>query len=460
MTQKDIQDCIAAQRTFFSQNTTREYRFRMDQLSCLAKAIRAYEKLLTNALHADMKKPAFEAFTSEIAVPLLDISFTKKHLKRWMKPTYYKKTALSPFAKAQTIPEPRGNVLIIAPWNYPVHLALLPLVSSIAAGNCSLIKPSEITPETSRVLTKMIAEYFDPGFITCVEGAVQETQWLLEEQYDYIFFTGSTHVGKIVMRAAAKHLTPLTLELGGKCPVIVGADANINQAAKDIIWGTCANAGQTCVAPDHVLVHQSQKDAFIAACKTHIHTLYGKNPQKSPDYARIVSDSHFDRLVGLLEGQDILCGGTHNKKERYIAPTLVSPKGKNPKIMQEEIFGPLLPIISFSQTKEVVTHIQSHPSPLAIYLYAKKSITKDMIIPHTKSGAVSVNSVLSYTAHPGLPFGGVGDSGFGAYHGKHGFDAFTYARTIYTQNNPQRSAFRFPPYSAKTLRLAKKIFRI
>lgn len=460
-TSSSILGIIQQQRVYFSIGSTYSVLSRIQTLKKFKKALVAHEKAIQEALYKDLKKPSFEAFSGELFLVLQEIKLALRSLESWTQPYHVSTPWYLWPSKSSVHPEPRGCVLIIAPWNYPLQLNLIPLIGAIAAGNCALIKPSEFAPHTAAILDQIISKIFDPGHVSVIQGDSTIAQQLLIHQFDYIFFTGSTRVGKIVMHAAAEYLTPLTLELGGKSPCIIHKDASINLAAKRIAWGKFMNAGQNCVAPDYLLVHKDIKDAFITALKTSITHLYGSDPSYSNDYARIINEQHFDRLSALLSQGTIIVGGQIKKSDLYIAPTVIdNPKLQSP-IMQEEIFGPLLPIITYGHINEAIEFINKKPKPLALYVFSlDHSIIHKKIINETSSGGVGINDVVVQVASVCLPFGGVGMSGFGQYHGKKSFDTFSHYKPI-IKSNRMSFAFRFPPYKKlqhAITTILKKIF--
>jgi aldehyde dehydrogenase (NAD+) len=424
-------------------------------LSALRETIRRRENDIVAALAEDFGKPEPEAILTEILPVMQEIRHTLRHLGRWMRPRRVAPT-LATFGTASRIrSEPRGTCLIISPWNYPFNLAIEPLVSCIAAGNSAILKPSEMTPATSAVIARIVAETFDPGLATVVEGGKEVATELLALPFDHIFFTGSPAVGKIVMEAAAKHLASVTLELGGKSPTIVGPDADIDGAARWVAFGKFANAGQTCIAPDHLFVHESVRDGFIAALRKRIAAAYGDNPLASPHLARIVNDRHAGRLRGLLDdatarGARLVGGG--RQEGTHMEPTLLEAVTPEMEIDREEIFGPVLPVMAYSDIDEVIARINGRPKPLALYIFDRKRAFAERIISATSSGGVGVNLTVIHYSHPGLPFGGVNNSGFGAYHGLHGFREFSHERGI-MENRFSAVPMLFPPYTERARRL-------
>ncbi|MBD2356908.1 aldehyde dehydrogenase [Tolypothrix sp. FACHB-123] len=443
-----INDIIHKQREFFQTGKTKDVAFRIEKLKILKQAVIENEQAIIQALKADLNKPEFEAYATEILV-YKEIDYAIKHIKTWTKP----QKAAVPLEflqySAKIYPDPLGVVLIIGPWNYPFNLMIGPLVGAIAAGNCTILKPSELAPHTSSLLAGIIAKYFDPAYIALVEGGVETSQNLLAEKFDYIFFTGGTNVGRIVMEAAAKHLTPVTLELGGKSPCIVDTEINLEHTVKRIIWGKFVNAGQTCIAPDYILVDKKIKINLVEGLKKTIKEFYGDNPETSPDYARIISTKHFDRLVNLLKNGEVIIGGKTNLAERYIAPTLLENVSLDNAIMQEEIFGPILPIIEYDDIQEAIALINSRPKPLALYLFSQNKNLQQRILQETTSGGVCLNDTIMQYGVPSLPFGGVGDSGIGSYHGKAGFDTFSHRKSVLQNSFLFDLNWRYAPYQGK-----------
>jgi aldehyde dehydrogenase (NAD+) len=440
-------DLLQRHRDFFATGATRDLGFRLAQLQKLRVGIVQYQDEIVAAATADLGRPAFEGYFEVGAISELD--YVLKHLRSWARPRKVSLPLNQKPGSAWVQPEPLGVALIIGPWNYPFQLMISPLIGAIAAGNCALLKPSELAPATSRVLAKLVAEVFDPAHVTLVEGGVETAQALLAERFDHILFTGGERVGKVVMQAAAQHLTPVTLELGGKSPCIVTPDADLAVTARRIVWGKGLNAGQTCIAPDYVLVQESLKPALVEALKQHIQAYYGDKPAQSPDFSRIVNEGQFDRLVSLLDRGNILIGGDHNRSERFIAPTLIDGVTWDDPIMQEEIFGPILPILTYRTLDEAISAINQRPKPLALYLFSKDKATQDRVIHHTTSGSLCINDVILQVAVWDLPFGGVGKSGIGHYHGPHSFNTFSHLKSILKKPFWMDLDWRYPPYDGK-----------
>ncbi|WP_088239571.1 aldehyde dehydrogenase [Calothrix rhizosoleniae] len=453
-----IGDIIHKQRDFFATGNTKNINFRIQQLKKLKQIIMDSEESIYQALKLDLNKPQFESFATEIVLITKEIDYTIKHLKTWVKAkkvqVYWQ---LLP-ASAKVYPEPLGVVLIIGAWNYPFLLAIEPLIGAIAAGNCAIIKPSELAPHTSTLIAEMIGKHFPPEYIAVVEGGVETSQDLLQERFDHIFFTGGKAVGKIVMTAAAKHLTPVTLELGGKSPCIVDRDIDMQKTAKRIIWGKFINAGQTCLAPDYLLVNSHIKEDLLIAIKQNLQLFYGENPQLSSDYPRNINTKHFQRLEKFLQSGEIIIGGDTNKDELYISPTVIDHVNWDDAVMQDEIFGPILPIITYTDISAAIATINSHPKPLALYLFSRDQNLQKQVLQSTSSGGVCINETVMHCSVPGLPFGGVGDSGIGRYHGKASFDTFSHYKSTYKNPFWVDINWRYPPYKGK-LSFLKQLLR-
>lgn len=451
---------LQEQAEFFNSGGTKDPAVRIEQLKKLKNVIMKYEAVISEALFKDLKKSEFEAFLAEIGIAYLGINHAVANVKKWAKP----KRASTPFpllpARSWTMAEPHGQVLIIAPWNYPFQLNIAPLIDAIAAGNTAVLKPSELAPHTSAVVAKIIYEAFDPSYVFTVEGGIEKTQFLLREKFDYIFFTGGTQIGKIIMEAASKNLTPLTLELGGKSPVIVDKNASLTLAAKKIAWGKFLNAGQTCTAPDYVLAHIDVKDELIKIIEYYVKTFYGTDPQKSQDYPRIINSKHFTRIKNLIKNTNIIFGGIINEKELYISPTVVKDVSLTHPVMKEEIFGPVLPVIGFSEIDDAISIVRGMSKPLALYLFTSDKKIERKILLGVSSGGVMINDISVQVANHHLPFGGVGLSGVGAYHGKSGFDTFSHIKSVMKAPRFIDIPLRYPPYKNKNkLKLLKFLFR-
>ena len=457
VTNQDIKRIVTKQKLFFATGVTRDVSYRLSMLQKLRQALIAREADIMEALRKDLNKGEEEAFTTEIGMVYKELSFIMKNLRKWSKPRKVK-TSATHFGSRGTIrPEPYGSVLVIAPWNYPWQLAAAPLIGALAAGNTAIIKPSELTPAVSKVITSLIRDTFDEEYVAVVEGGPEVSTALLEQDVDYIFFTGSVNVGRIVMQAAAKHLTPVTLELGGKSPCIVHKDAPLDLAAKRIIFGKFTNAGQTCVAPDYLLVHSSVKEPLIAAMQRTINDFYGEKPLANPNYGRIVTDKHYRRLEQFLKDGNVVHGGEANPDKQMIEPTLLDEVTWDMPVMQEEIFGPILPILTYEEPSEVVSTVNTHPKPLALYLFTQDHSVQDLIMSQIPFGGGCVNDTLMHLATPYLPFGGVGSSGTGAYHGEYSFETFSHMKSVLHQTNLFDFSFRYPGKGG--LKLLRKLMK-
>lgn len=455
---KDVGEIVTAQRTFFNSGKTGDVSFRTRQLGILQHAVKENEKTIIDALYADLRKTPYEAYLTEVGIVLEDLRFCMKKTARWAKPRRVRTPFYHLPASSWIYPEPYGLALIIAPWNYPFQLAMTPLAAAISAGNCAVIKPSEFSAHTSEVIADLAGRYFDPAHIAAVTGGVEASTALLAEKFDKIFFTGSPNVGRIVMTAAARHLTPVTLELGGKSPCIVESDADIPLSAKRIVSGKFINAGQTCIAPDYLMVHHSVRDRLIDEIKKYIERFFGENPGNSPEYPRIINGRHLERLVGLMSGTTLICGGDYDPQTLFLSPTLVTDVDMSHPVMQEEIFGPILPVISYNGIAEVIDMVNSRPKPLALYLFTGDSRTAETVLKRVSFGGGCVNDTLIHFATPYLPFGGVGNSGMGSYHGRFGFDAFTHYKGVMKNTFMIDFPFRYPPFF-KYIKLLKKVLR-
>ncbi|BFH60925.1 aldehyde dehydrogenase [Paenibacillus azoreducens] len=449
---------IQKQKHFYSTGATRPYEERLRQLKRLKGALVAYEKQIISALKQDLNKSELESFSTEIGIVYEELSFTVKHLHSWMKPKKAKTALTHIGSKGRIIPEPYGTALIIAPWNYPYQLAVSPLIGAIAAGNTVVLKPSELSPATSALLAEILESLFDEEYVAVVQGGPEVSQELLDQAVDYIFFTGSVHVGKIVMQAAAKRLIPLTLELGGKSPCIVHADAPLKLTAQRLVFGKFTNAGQTCIAPDYLLVHRSVKNELIAHTREAVAEFYGAEPLSNAAYGRIVSERHFRRLASFLQDGNILFGGQTAPDRLVIEPTLMDQVTWDTPVMQEEIFGPILPVLEYDHIQEAIDMINERPKPLALYLFTKEPEIEEMVVGSVSYGGGCINDTLMHIATPHLPFGGVGESGMGAYHGRGSFDTFTHYKSVLKQTNLFDIKFRYPS-SKNGLKIMRKLMK-
>lgn len=453
-----VRAVVAAQRRFFASGKTRDLGFRIEALKTLRATLLRREAEIKAALALDLGKPSFEAVSVEVGFVVGELNEAINHTRAWAKPRWVMPTVLTLPGSAFIRPDPLGVVLNIAPWNYPIQLAFAPLVGAVAAGNCAVLKPSELAPHTSHLIAELVAEVFDPGHVTVVEGGIEASQHLLAERFDHVFFTGSTGVGRIVMQAAAKHLTPVTLELGGKSPCVVEMDADLPTAARRILWGKFSNAGQTCVAPDYILVHESIKPALVERLRSSIEEMFGEDPKKSAHYGRIISQRHLRRLQGMLGGAHVLCGGEASEEERYLAPTLVDGISWDHPLMQEEIFGPILPILSYRTLDEAIGLINARPKPLALYCFTSNNQSIDRVLAETSSGGACINDTMMHVSVPGLPFGGVGESGMGSYHSRKSFDTFSHLKSVLKRGSWPDPRFRYAPYAETAFTVIRRYF--
>lgn len=415
------------------------------------------EDELLEALRLDLGKPRVEGYVTDIAFVLSELRLMVRNLEKWNAPVRVRTPLASLPGRSRRVPQPLGVVLVIAPWNYPVQLLLVPAAGAIAAGNAVVMKPSEISSHTSNLLARLVPRYMDARAVAVVEGGVPETTELLEQRFDHIFYTGNGTVGRVVMTQAAKHLTPVTLELGGKSPAIVDSSARLDVTARRIAWGKWLNAGQTCVAPDYVLVERSRELALVEELTKCIGDFYGSDPRLSDSYGRIVSDRHFDRLVAMLGDGTVATGGHSVREERYIAPTVLTNVATDAKLMSEEIFGPLLPIIPVNDISEAIRFVRSRPHPLALYVFSENDRAIDRVVGETSSGGVTVNGTLLHLTNPNLPFGGIGESGMGAYHGMTGVRVFQHLKPVLSRGTRPDPSIAYPPYTKAKLRIIRRL---
>lgn len=445
-------------RENFHTGLTRSAAYRQEQLTGLLRFLTECETDIMAALRADLGKSAAESFATEIGFTAAEVKLTLKNLAAWMRPKKVPTGLLVQPGKSYIYPEPLGVVLIIGPWNYPIQLCLSPLIGALAAGNCVVLKPSELAPACSKLLCRELPQYIDSKCLSVMEGGVAETTALLEQQFDHIFYTGNGRVGRIVMTAAAKNLTPVTLELGGKSPCIVDASADLDAAARRIVWGKFTNAGQTCVAPDYVLADATIENALLDKMRIAALDFFGSNPKASPDYGRIVNVHHYKRLFTLLNGSgDVFIGGKGDESECYFAPTILRHVMPDAPVMADEIFGPILPVIAVKNMDDAVAFVNARPKPLALYLFSSSKSVQDRVIAATSSGSVCVNHVMLQIAVPSLPFGGVGASGMGVYHGKSTFDTFTHFKSVLTKPTWFDPSLLYPPYKSTFMKLIRWI---
>ncbi|WBM73428.1 aldehyde dehydrogenase [Saprospira grandis] len=441
-----IPELLAQQRSFFASQQTKSLQFRKAQLERLHQKIVEREQEILAALHSDLRKHEFEAYSTELGFVLVELKKAIQQLPKWMKAQKVGTPLFLFNAGSEIRAEPYGLSLIIGPWNYPFQLLFAPLIGALAAGNTAILKPSELAPATSAISAEIIREAFPPHYVACLEGGVPVAQALLKERFDYIFFTGGTKVGKIIYQAAAQHLTPVTLELGGKSPCLVDRDTDLKATAKRIVWGKFTNAGQTCIAPDYVLVDKAVKEPLIAEMKRQIKKAYGDNPQQSDSLARIINAAHFNRLIAYLKDGEIAAGGDYEEEERYLSPTLMTEVDLNSPLMQEEIFGPILPIISYDSLPAAIEFINQRPKPLALYVFSKNDKHVERVLAETSAGGACVNDTLLHIVNPNLPFGGVGDSGIGAYHGESSFQLFSHQKSVLKRSFLIDDPVRYAPY--------------
>jgi len=454
----EIRAIVDRQKDFFKSQKTRDVDFRKTCLLNLRKELQKREKQVAKAMYDDFRKPEFETVMTETGIVINELNLAIRKVKSWAKSRYVRPVMVNFPSTNRLYKEPFGTVLIIAPWNYPFQLVFSPLIGAIAAGNTVVIKPSEHSANTSRVVSEIIAAVFDPGHVTVIEGDIPVAARLLRERWEYIFFTGSNTVGKIVAKAAAEHLTPTTLEMGGKNPCIVDETASIQMAARRIVWGKFINCGQTCIAPDYILVHESIRDQFIENCKKEITRIYGHNAQQSPDYGRIINHCNFEVLKRSISGEKILFGGNTDPGDLYIEPTLLDNPDKESHVMKHEIFGPVLPVIPYKTEQEINDCINSYEKPLAFYIFSNHSKFIKQLIKNHSFGGGTINDTLVHFANHRLPFGGVGFSGLGAYHGRHSFDTFTFEKGITTRFNWLDLPVRYAPYQGK-MKMLKLILK-
>ena len=454
----NIDKIILKQKEFFHSGKTQNISFRKEMLKKLYTSVKFHENEINNALKADLGKSDFEGFMCEVGLTLTEISYMIKHLKSFAK----RKIVYTPIPQFASVsfkkPSPYGNVLIMSPWNYPFLLSIEPLADAIAAGNTVILKPSAYSPETSKVIAKIIADCFSPEYVAVVTGGRQENAQLLDKKFDLVFFTGSQNVGKEVLRRCAEHLTPAVLELGGKSPCIVDSSAKIKLAAKRIVFGKYLNCGQTCVAPDYILCEKSCEEELILELKVQIKKQYGENPLENKDYGKIINEKHFDRLLSLIDEKKVVIGGKHNRKTFQIEPTLMTGVSFNDAVMGEEIFGPILPVITYDKFSDIFDILKDRQKPLALYIFSQNKKNINSILSGISFGGGCVNDVVIHLATSEMGFGGVGESGMGSYHGKTGFDAFSHTKSIVDKKNFMDLPMRYQPYDRKINARLLKLF--
>lgn len=453
----NYRDIIDKHRDYYYTGETKDIKYRLQKLNALKEAIIKNEDEIVKALNEDLGKSKHEAITTEIGFTLNEIKTVMKGLPKWSKIKRKKTNLINFFGKSYTVREPYGVTLIIGPWNYPFQLVMAPLIGAIAGGNCTVIKPSELSPNTSKIIEKIISDTFDNKYISVVQGGVPETEALLEEHFDKIFFTGSTKVGSIVMSKASKHLTPVVLELGGKSPTIVDNTADLNKAVKRIIFGKGINAGQTCVAPDYVLVHESIKQDFYKAFREIVKELYGNDLLNNKDYGRMINKRNYERVKSYMSDGKLIYGGGTNDNSLHIDLTLIEVEDIDKPIMKEEIFGPILPVISYNSYEEIINIIRKNPDPLALYVFSENQKFINRLIRDIPFGGGCINDTIMHLTNEYLPFGGRGTSGTGNYHGKYSFEAFTHEKSILKSSTLVDLSLRYPPFSEKALNLIKRL---
>lgn len=451
-------DLLLAQRIYFLSDETKSYKFRIKQLTALYHAIKLNEEDILKALQLDLRKPLFEGYATEVGFTLDSIQYFIKNLKKWMKDQKVKTPYHQHISKSFIRHEPLGNVLIIGPYNYPFQLIIEPLAGAIAAGNTCILKPSEYTTNTEKIIVKIIEEIYERQYIAVVTGGKEVTSELLKETFNHIFFTGSEQVGKIVMMAAAKNLTPVTLELGGKSPTIVDCSAKLKIAARRIVWGKFINTGQTCIAPDYIYVHEKIKKRFLKILKKTIVEFYGENIKQNTDYGRMINIRHYKRVSELIDPKKVYFGGEIDEESLYIQPTILENVTWDDAVMKQEIFGPVLPVLSFTDIDEIILLLKKKPKPLALYIFSQNKENQDKILDKLSYGGGCINDTISHVASPYIPFGGAGNSGTGFYHGCYSFETFSNKKSILKKTTLFDPNFTYPPYKDK-IKLIKKIMK-
>lgn len=446
-TETKLRELVEKQRAYFREGKTLSVEARLDALARLKMAVRANEQEIHRALKEDLGKSATESYMCETGITLAELDYVKKHLRSWSRDRRVL-TPLAQFhAKSFTVQEPYGVVLIMSPWNYPVQLTLEPLIGALAAGNCCIVKPSAYSPAVSAVIAKLLREIFPEEYVAVVEGGREENQGLLMQKFDYIFFTGGVNVGKLVMEKASAHLTPVTLELGGKSPCIIDESANLKLAARRLVFGKYLNCGQTCVAPDYVLVHQKVKEDFLSYVKKEIVRMFGERPLENPDYGKIINRKHFERLLGLLDREKLIFGGESDSETLRIAPAVLDNVTENDAVMQEEIFGPILPVLTVRSMEEALSFVNARPKPLAFYVFTQDKNVEQLFLRRASFGGGCVNDTIIHLATSAMGFGGVGNSGMGSYHGKKSFETFSHEKSIVKKYTWLDLPMRYQPYT-------------
>jgi aldehyde dehydrogenase (NAD+) len=448
---------LARLRQTFDSGKTRPIEWRLAQLGEVERMMREHEADFAEALRLDLGKCLFEAVLTEMSFVEAEAKYARKNLAEWMRPQRVRTPMMVQPGRSYIQPEPKGVVLIIAPWNYPLSMVMAPLVGAIAAGNCAVMKPSEITSNTSAAIASILPRYLDGDAFAVVEGGVPETTELLEQRFDHILYTGNERVARVVMAAAAKHLTPVTLELGGKSPCLIDRSADLEVAASRVAWGKFINAGQTCVAPDHVLVHREVSTQFVDLLAAKIKAFYGDDPQQSPDFCRIASERHTARFAQLLEGQKIHTGGRVDVASRFVEPTIVLDPAPDSALMTEEIFGPVLPVLTVDEMHHAIKRVADGPKPLALYLFTKSKALEEAVLERLSAGSVCINDAVIFMVSPELPFGGIGNSGMGRYTGWYGFETFSHLKPVMKRSFRFDAPMRYPPYTETKAKLLKLV---
>ncbi len=443
----DIKRIVERQREFFYQDKTKILRFRMEALNRLEKSIRNHQQDIYRALKKDLNKSEFESYMTEVGMTLAELSYVKKHLPLWNQ----KQWKISPLAQfpssSFTLREPYGVVLVMAPWNYPFMLCMEPLIGALAGGNCCVVKPSAYAPAVSEILSQIISEVFPEKYVAVVNGGREENTLLLEQRFDYIFFTGGVTVGKMVMEKAAEHLTPVTLELGGKSPCIVAKDADLSLAARRLVFGKYLNSGQTCVAPDYLLIDEEIKEEFLSLVVYWIEKMWGKEPLENPDYPKMINEKHYNRVLGLVDGEKITCGGYGKRETLQITPTVLEDIKWDSPVMQEEIFGPILPVLTYKNLDEAIEKVREREKPLALYLFTENNQMQKKVLKQVSFGGGCINDTIIHLATSRMGFGGVGGSGMGSYHGKKSYETFTHEKSIVKKSTKLDLPIRYQPYT-------------
>ncbi|MDO9629640.1 MAG: aldehyde dehydrogenase [Acholeplasmataceae bacterium] len=453
----NYQKVLDDQKVYYQAQKTKSYEFRIESLKLLKEAIITYDQEIKEALKSDLNKSEFESFLTEIGITILEINLVMKNLKKWMKPKRVKTPITLFHATSYIYQEPYGTVFIMSPWNYPFQLAISPLIGAIAAGNTVILKTSQDSPETSKVIKKMLSEIFSSELVSVFTGDLEESKALLKLKYDYIFFTGSTPVGRVVMSEASKNLIPVTLELGGKSPAIIDETVDLDLTAKRIAYGKFMNAGQTCIAPDYILIKEELKDSFVGFIKKHVESWFGENPLDHEDYPKIINEKNHTRLLSLIEDESVVFGGRFSIDK--IEPTILNHITKNSKVMQEEIFGPILPLLTFSDEADLIEEMKQFEKPLALYLFTKNKSFEKKIIEELSFGGATINDTMMHFGNKNIPFGGIGASGMGSYHGYKSFETFSHAKGVVKRSTTVDLSFRYPPYTKKKLKLLNKIIK-